>query len=478
MTSRPSERRDARPLSRPASTARLPFAALLALVAGVSACADPSGSLAPLATPRRSAEAGRTPHVVTMSAAAAEVVARRTIQLTATLTNPGGQPVQGRLATEWTSSDPSVATVDADGRVTGVRAGSATITVAFPRWDVSGTTTVTVLPETLRRFAQERGLHIGTAVGYTASTFPNNAPYVAILGREFNMLVPENILKWQTLRRDGPTSWRFQFMDEMVAFAEAHRMQVRGHALGWHSGNATWVNALTPTTTTRAQAIAILEEHVTTVVTRYRGRIREYDVANEVIRDGATGPIGGPGDRRPAGESVWERVIGPDWVDIAFRAARAADPSAKLFYNDYSIEVPNSNKQNRVFHLVADLQAKGVPIDGVGFQSHYSLGSVPTDAQLKQGLDRFAALGLQVQMTELDIGLGAAQQNAAGYASQASEYRRVVQACVDHPACDAVVVWGIDDGNSWRAANRPTLFDAAFAPKPAYYSVLDYLAGR
>jgi endo-1,4-beta-xylanase len=450
----------------------------MTLAAGVAACADPSGSVAPTDAPRRSAAADRTPHVVVLSATAQEVVARRTVQLVATLTNPGGQPVQGRLAAQWTSSDPKIATVDANGLVTGVRAGAATITVAFPGWGVIGTAKVTVLPETLRRSAQERGLYIGAAVGYTASTFPTNAPYVAILGREFNMLVPENILKWQTLRRDGPTSWRFQFMDEMVAFAEAHRMQVRGHALGWHSGNAAWVNALTPTTTTRAQAIAILEEHVTTVVARYRGRVREYDVANEVIRDGASGPVGSPGDRRPAAESVWERVIGPDWVDVAFRAARAADPKAKLFYNDYSIEVPNTNKQNRVFHLVADLQAKGVPIDGVGFQSHYSLGGVPTDAQLKQSLDRFAALGLQVQMTELDIGLSAAQQNPAGYAQQAAEYRRVVQACVDHPACDAVVVWGIDDGNSWRAANRPTLFDAAFAPKPAYYSVLDYLAGH
>jgi endo-1,4-beta-xylanase len=201
-------------------------------------------------------------------------------------------------------------------------------------------------------------------------------------------------------------------------------------------------------------------------------------VTNEVIRDGATGAVGSPTDRRSAAESIWERLIRPDWVEIAFRAAAAADPNARLFYNDYSIEAPLSNKQNRVFFLVNDLLQKGVKVDGVGFQSHFSLDNTPSEAALTQSIDRFAALGLIVQLTELDITVPASRQNAAGFAQQADEYRRVVKVCMEHPACDTVVIWGIDDANSWLAASRRTLFTGTFQPKPAYFSVLDYLAGR
>lgn len=122
--------------------------------------------------------------------------------------------------------------------------------------------------------------------------------------------------------------------------------------------------------------------------------------------------------------------------------------------------------------------ARGVPVHGVGFQSHFGLGSTPSAEQLKQSIDRFAALGLAVQITELDVTVPLDRQNAEGFAQQAAEFRRVAEVCMEHPACDTVVVWGVDDGNSWRAANRPTLFDAAFNPKPAYFSVLDQLAGR
>lgn len=444
------------------------FALLLALLS----CGDGDDSTGP----DDGAPAGPVPHAVQLTPESAEVIAGWQRPFSVLLLDPEGGVFQGEVALSWTSSDPSVATVDAEGRVRGLRPGTATIRARVPGTDRGDSARVDVVPETLRRVAAERGFWIGAAVGYGEGTFPANAPYVETLRREFNALAPENVMKWQTLRRDGRDSWRFRFTDELVAFAEANGMRVRGHVLAWHAQNPAWLDELTPERITRAEAIALLEEHIRAVMERYRGKIRDYDVVNEAIRDGATGAVGGPEDRRPASESVWERVIGPDWIEVAFRAAGAADPEARLFYNDYGIEVPFSDKQDRVYHLVADLLSKGVPIHGVGFQSHFVLGSTPTEAQLRQSIDRFAGLRLVVQITELDIRVPAERQNAEGFAQQAEEFRRVVRVCREHPACDMVVVWGVDDGHSWRSADRPTLFDASFQPKPGYAAVVGELA--
>jgi endo-1,4-beta-xylanase len=214
---------------------------------------------------------------------------------------------------------------------------------------------------------------------------------------------------------------------------------------------------------------------VDSVVTRYRGRIRDYDVVNEAIADG------GGGGRRPASQSVWERLIGPDWIDIAFRAAAAADPGARLFYNDYGIET-SSARQTAAFTLVKDLVDRGVPIHGIGFQAHFVLGSTPSAAVLSASMDRFAALGLEVQLTELDIRI----PNPATpekLDAQAEEYRRTVEVCIAHPACSTVVVWGLDDGNSWVPGTfpgfgAPLLFTSTFLPKPAYAAVQESLDPR
>ncbi|HEX6972199.1 MAG TPA: endo-1,4-beta-xylanase [Limnochordia bacterium] len=322
--------------------------------------------------------------------------------------------------------------------------------------------------EGLRHLAAGRDLWIGAAVAYAPTAFPTDSRYVNTLAREFNVLVAENVMKWQTIRRDGRASWRFQFGDELVAFAQSHGMRVRGHVLAWHSGIPSW---LARASFSREEAIALLEEHIARVVGRWKGRIWAWDVVNEAIADGPAG------SRRSPQESVWERWIGEDWIDVAFRAAAAADPDALLFYNDYNIEAPFSAKQNAVYNLIAGLQARGVPIHGVGFQGHFVLGQTPSKAALMASMDRFAALGLIVQVTELDIRMSP-PITPAKLAQQAEESRRVVEACLEHPACDTVVLWGIDDGHSWRAGGAPLLFDARLEPKPAYFAVREALAGR
>jgi endo-1,4-beta-xylanase len=228
--------------------------------------------------------------------------------------------------------------------------------------------------------------------------------------------------------------------------------RIRGHALAWHSQQPGWVQNLSGT----ALRSAMLN-HVTQVATHYRGRIYAWDVVNEAFADGGTGA------RR---DSNLQRT-GNDWIEAAFRAARAADPGAKLCYNDYNTDGQNA-KSNAVYAMVSDFKARGVPIDCVGFQSHFNAQS-PVPGDYQANLQRFAGLGVDVQITELDVeGSGTAQADA---------YARVTRACLAVARCAGITVWGIRDTDSWRASGTPLLFDGSGAKKPAYTSTLNALNG-
>ena len=196
--------------------------------------------------------------------------------------------------------------------------------------------------------------------------------------------------------------------------------------------------------------------HVTQVATHYKGKIYAWDVVNEAFADG------GSGARR---DSNLQRT-GNDWIEAAFRAARAADPGAKLCYNDYNTDGQNA-KSNAVYAMVQDFKARGVPIDCVGFQSHFNSASPRCPSDYQANLQRFADLGVDVQITELDIeGSGTAQ---------ADSYARVVQACLAVTRCTGITVWGIRDTDSWRASGTPLLFDGSGNKKAAYTSTLNAL---
>lgn len=285
----------------------LPSCAAFALLLALLACGAGDDSTGP----SDGAPPGPLPHAVRLTPESVQVIAGWQRLFNVLLLDSAGEVFQGEVALSWTSSDPSVATVDAEGRVRGLRPGTATIIARVPGTDRGDSARVDVVPETLRPVVAGRGSWIGAAVGYGEGTFPGNPTYVETLRREFNVLFPENVMKWPTLRRDGRASWRFQFTDELVAFAEANGMRVRGHVLAWHAQNPAWLNDLTPERITRAGAIALLEEHIRAVMERYRGKIQDYDVVNEAIRDGATGEVGGPEDRRSASECVtWSPSCG------------------------------------------------------------------------------------------------------------------------------------------------------------------------
>jgi endo-1,4-beta-xylanase len=201
-----------------------------------------------------------------------------------------------------------------------------------------------------------------------------------------------------------------------------------------------------------------MNNHITTVMRHYQGKIHSWDVVNEAFQDG------GSGARR---SSPFQDRLGNGFIEEAFRTARAADPAAKLCYNDYNTDGQNA-KSNAVYAMVSDFRNRGVPIDCVGFQSHFNAQS-PVPSDYRQNLQRFADLGVDVQITELDIeGSGTAQANS---------YRTVTETCLAVSRCTGITVWGIPDMYSWRASATPLLFDNGYGKKPAYTAVLTALGG-
>jgi endo-1,4-beta-xylanase len=314
--------------------------------------------------------------------------------------------------------------------------------------------------ESLRELAAEHDLWIGAAVQ------PNQIlcepAYAEVLKREFNMLTTENALKFGPVH-PAPDRYDWRAADTVIEYAEANDMLVRGHTLVWHRQLPSWVQ---DGDWTREDLLDVLHEHIMTVVGRYKGRIAAWDVVNEAIDD--------DGELR---DTIWLRVIGPDYIELAFRWAHEADPEALLFYNDYSCEALGC-KSDAVYELVQDLLAKDVPIHGVGWQMHVALGSAPPLGHVKSNLERLGALGLQVQITEMDVRLRDTKPSTLQ--RQAQIYGDTLQLCIDSPSCTAFVLWGFTDRHSWipgafKGWDDALIFDKAYTPKPAYAAMCEVL---
>ncbi len=299
---------------------------------------------------------------------------------------------------------------------------------------------------TLAAAAAASGRYFGTAV---ASGRLGDSTYSTILDREFNMITPENEMKWDATE---PSRGTFNFgpADSIVSHASAHGQRMRGHTLVWHSQLPGWVRSIADANTLRS----VMKNHITTEMSHFKGKIYAWDVVNEAFADGSS-------QHR---SSVFQNVLGNGFIEEAFRTARAADPSAKLCYNDYNIENWSDAKTQGVYNMVKDFKSRGVPIDCVGLQSHFGAGGPP--ASFRTTLSNFAALGVDVQITELDI----AQASPTAYAN-------AVQACRNVARCTGITAWGIRDSDSWRTGENPLLFDAGGNKKPAYSAVVTALGG-
>ena len=312
---------------------------------------------------------------------------------------------------------------------------------------------------TLRQKAAELGIHVGSAVSYSALT--TDAQYAQILGQQFSAITPENEMKWVSIEPQQGV-YTFGQADAEVQFAEQHHQLVRGHNLVWHSQLPDW---LTGGSFTNDQLAAILKQHIFTEVGHFRGKIWQWDVVNEPFNEDGT-----------LRATMWYNALGPDYIADALRWAHEADPHAKLFLNDFNIEGIGP-KSDAMYALVKSLIAQHVPIGGVGFETHLGLQfGLPS---MQPNLQRFADLGLDVDITEMDVRM-ILPATPDLLAQQASWYNQVMQDCIAVRRCVDFTVWEYTDKYSWvpgffQGQGAADIYDENLNPKPAYWALLDAL---
>ena len=322
----------------------------------------------------------------------------------------------------------------------------------------------------LRTYADKLGKSIGVAAAsYRYDLSNDNVPETAAVGREFNIVVGENEMKFDATE-PGQNYFNYGGSDAIMWEAERNHQEVRGHTLAWHSQVPSWVSSdgrKNNNGFTREQLLGILKNHIYNVVGKYKGKIREWDVVNEVLDDDQSVVRTNPGTYklRP---SIWATYIGEEFIDSAFVWTHEADPSAKLYINDYGVEFMGSTKAEAYFNLVKRLKASNLPIDGCGLQCHLTTGQLDT-LKLENNIQRYAPLGLNCIITELDIALANPSAPDA-LETQAKEYAAITRVFLRNENCTTLMVWGISDNNSWRH-NQPLMFDSNCNAKPAYYYV-------
>lgn len=323
----------------------------------------------------------------------------------------------------------------------------------------SDTPTVGQTPP-LRQLATARHFVVGTAVDPDA--LRSDSLYRLKLATEYNGVTSESAMKFGSIQ-PGPKQYDFTEADRLVTFAQANGMAIHGHTLVWGEALPTWVTA---GSFTKAQLLQVLQDHISTVVGRYRGRIATWDVVNEAV-DGSTAPLR---------NTLWLQVIGPEYIDSAFVWAHRADPAAKLYLNENHAEGVNA-KSDTILALVRRLKARGIPIDGVGLQAHLTLTPPPpTAGNLQANLRRFANAGFDVRVSEMDVRV-ADTAAASALDVEASIYRDVLDACLRLGSrCSAFTTWGFTDRISWIPAYFPGFgrglpFDEQYGPKAAFYAL-------
>ena len=314
---------------------------------------------------------------------------------------------------------------------------------------------------TLQSLAAAKGRYFGSATDNPELT---DAAYVSILGSEFGQITPGNSMKWDTIE---PSRGTFNYAkgDAVVALAKSKNQIVRGHTLVWHSQLPGWVSNGGFSAT---ELDSVMKNHITNEATHYKGQLYAWDVVNEPFNEDGTFRT-----------SVFYNTLGVNYIANAFRYARAADPTAKLYLNDYNIDGPGA-KSDAMYALAKSLIAQGVPIDGVGFQGHLAIQyGLPS---MQANLQRFADLGLDVAITELDVRM-ILPRDTAKDTTQAQYYHDVVAACMAVSRCVGVTIWDYTDKYSWIPSVFPDQgaalpWDENLVAKPlAYNAIASALGG-
>ena len=320
---------------------------------------------------------------------------------------------------------------------------------------------------------------IGVAVA------PRNlsGPEAELIKQQFNSITPENAMKMGPIHPEKDR-YNWKDADAIVAFGENNGIRVRGHTLCWHSQTPRWffTDSLGGQVT-REELLARLKQHITDVMSRYKGKIYAWDVVNEAVPD--TG-------KSIYRESKFYQIIGEDYIQKAFEYAHAVDPNAKLFYNDYNTE--SASKREKIYQLVKKLKEKNVPIHGVGLQAHWSIYE-PTQAELEKSITQFASLGLSVQITELDVSVYPKEHerrekkdtDKSVYTDemmekQSAHYKMLFDTFRKYKGTvTGVTFWNVSDKSSWLdnfpvpgRKDYPLLFDENYKPKKAFEGVVGF----
>ena len=326
---------------------------------------------------------------------------------------------------------------------------------------------------TLKYYAAKNNKNIGVAL-CTYKGLDSDRKEAA---RQFNMMVCENEMKFESLQ-PSKNSFSFGAADNLVSLAQQNNMDIRGHCLVWHSQVSSWVSSdgkKNDKGWTREQALEIMKNHITKVMTHYKGKVREWDVVNECLDDDQTTVRTNPNSYDLRKQSVWQLAIGDDYIDSAFVYAHRADPDAILYLNDYGVELQGKAKSLAFYNLAVSLKEKGIPIHGVGLQCHFSVGELD-GVKLNRTIKRFAEAGLKCIITELDMGIPST--SSANLEEQARLYRLITDIVLNNDNCPSMVIWGVKDNDSWRTSSNPLLYDSGMGKKPAWYGVRSALRHR
>jgi endo-1,4-beta-xylanase len=317
---------------------------------------------------------------------------------------------------------------------------------------------------------------MGTAVD--TPIFLTNPQHNAIVAGEFSMITPANSMKMANIQ---PAKGVYDFTDTQAlkAWADEHNIEFHGHPFIWHTQAPNWL--VDDTELDREAMLEIMYDHIDKVSAAFPG-LPYWDVVNEAIDQVPSDPAD-PSSSKVWGyrPTIWHDRIGPDFIDLAFQRARMANPTSKLLYNDYNIEQKGNAKADRVYELIADMKTRGIPVDAVGFQSHYYVtaeggtSGVPNMQAIKDNMARYAELGVEVHITECDFRIGKPLDDAKAQ-MQAKFYAELLQVCIDAPNCSHFTVWGLSDLDSWVPSTFPEydfahLFDSELKPKSAYHAM-------
>lgn len=313
------------------------------------------------------------------------------------------------------------------------------------------------MKQTLRNLAEQNQLYMGTCVSY--DPLVQDTFYREILAREFNILTPENAMKFQWTEPEQ-NKFNFKEADKLVEFAVQNKMKIRGHTLVWHQAVPPWVKN---GKFTKKELMEILHNHIRKLVQHYKGRIYCWDVVNEAFET--------DGSFR---HSLWYDTIGPDYIEMAFQWAHEADPDALLFYNDYDTENLNP-KSDAIYSYLKKLKEKDIPIDGIGFQCHILDNPDIRLNELDANFKRFAGLGFQTDITEIDVSIQLSEGTLEKKIKKQSElYAGILKVCRENTSCKMFVLWGFTDKYTWVRYRKghqddlPCIFDEQYQPKPIF----------